>query len=201
MKDEVSQVERIRELEQFAHERGLLYRSDTPPDGSFFACVYSPDWPDPSYRYAFARCWRASGPLILWVGLNPAKGDTEKRRRPTLERCVRWSQERGAAGLLIGNLFAARHNKPKGLSETGDPIGEHNDDALRVMTSMAVQTVVAWGNDGQRHGRAQQVAGVLRDPVCFGRTSTGQPRHPLYVRHDTPLEPWSPRGRRTSVCS
>lgn len=26
--------------------------------------------------------------------------------------------------------------------------------------------------------------------VCLGRTSTGQPRHPLYTRADAPLEPW-----------
>jgi hypothetical protein len=26
--------------------------------------------------------------------------------------------------------------------------------------------------------------------LCLGTTKAGAPRHPLYVRGDTPLEPW-----------
>jgi hypothetical protein len=191
-------MQKIAQLEQFATRRGLLYRCDAPADGLSDAYVYSHDM---QYRYAFARWWAVEGPLVLWVGVNPAKGDTEQRRRPTLERCIRWSRSWGASGLLIGNLFAARHNKPKGLREAPDPVGPHNDEGLRVMTDMANRTVVAWGNDGQRHGRPEQVAGLLSNPVCFGVTGSGAPRHPLYVPSDTPVEPWQPERRRTRGCS
>jgi hypothetical protein len=176
----------FKQLQRFAATRGLHYQSDVQQTGEQDAYVFSADM---AYRYAFARRWRSDGPLVLWVGVNPAKGDTEKRRRPTLERCVRWSKSCGAGGLLIGNLFAARHNMPKGLRETADPIGPNNDDALRLLSTMATETVVAWGNAGRRHGCPDALAVLLRDPKCFGLTKKGQPRHPLYVPEDTPLEP------------
>ena len=184
-------MQKHTQLEQFATRHGLLYRCDEPADGPSDAYVYSHDM---RYRYAFARRWAEEGPLVLWIMLNPAKGDTEQRRRPTLERCIRWSRSWGASGLLIGNLFAARDNKPNGLRETPDPVGPHNDEALRAMTDMANRTVVAWGNKGQRHGRADQVAGLFSNPVCFGFTASGAPRHPLYLPNETQAEPWQ-RGR------
>ena len=180
-------MQKHTQLEQFATRNRLRYRYCEPADGPADAYVYSHDM---QYRYAFARRWAVEGPLVLWVCINPAKGDTEQRRRPTLERCVRWSRSWGASGLLIGNLFAARHNKPNGLRETPDPVGPHNDEALRIMTDMANRTVVAWGNNGQRHGRPVQVAGLLSNAVCFGLTKSGAPRHPLYVPHETQVEPW-----------
>lgn len=188
-------MQKIAQLEQFALRYGLLFRRDIPRGELSDTYVYSHDM---QYRYAFARWWGVDGPLVLWVGVNPAKGDTEQRRRPTLERCIRWSRSWGAAGVLIGNLFAARHNEPKELRKTPDPIGPHNDEALKVMTQMANRTVVAWGNEGQRHGRPEQVARLLSQPVCFGFTAAGQPRHPLYVPNDTPVEPWQSERRQTT---
>ncbi len=81
-------MRKLAVLEEFAVRHGLLYRSDAPPDGPSDSYVYSRDM---EYRYAFARWWSDEGSLVLWVGVNPAKGDTERRRRPTLERCITWS--------------------------------------------------------------------------------------------------------------
>ena len=64
-------------LEAFAVQHDLLYQRDGMAD----RYVYSRDL---GYRYAFARYWNEEGSLILWVGVNPAKGDTEKRRRPNI---------------------------------------------------------------------------------------------------------------------
>jgi hypothetical protein len=53
-------------LEDFADRHGLLYQSD--PTGRY---VYSLDI---GYRYAFARGWEKDGKVVLWIGVNPAKG-------------------------------------------------------------------------------------------------------------------------------
>lgn len=178
-------------LKKFAGQHDLLYRRDASHDGPADSYVYSHDM---QYRYAFARWWGGKGSLVLWVMLNPAKGDTEQRRRPTLERCIGWSKSWGAAGLMIANLFAARHNKPAELRDTPNPIGPHNDAVLAAMSAIANRTVVAWGNRGQLHGRAAEVVQLLSRPVCLGVTTTGQPRHPLYVPGDTAVERWPPKS-------
>lgn len=151
-----------------------------------------------AYRYAFARWWDADGPLVLWVGVNPGKGDTENRRRPTLQRCVEWSKLWGAGGMAFANLFAARHNKPSGLRRVVDPIGPHNDAALVGLSTVAYRTVAAWGVNGKLLRRWAAVAPLLVRPVCLGVTASGQPRHPLYVRGDATLVSWpaaKPPGR------
>src|SRR5438105_1249793 len=180
-------MERLAFLKAFAAERGLLHENHSPPGEISDSYVYSSDM---RYRYAFARWWDADGPLILWVGINPGKGDTELRRRPTLERCIRWSRSWGAAGLMFANLFAARHNKPKGLRGMTDPVGPHNDAALVAMSAVAGRTVAAWGGGGGLHDRAAAVAELLSNPLCLGVTASGQPRHPLYVSSRTSAVPW-----------
>jgi len=180
-------MEQFPLLTAFAAERSLLYESGSPPPGISDFYVYSPDM---QYRYAFARQWDVGKPLVLWVGVNPGKGDTEERHRPTLERCIRWSKEWGAGGLMYGNLFAARHNKPSGLREFEDRVGPHNDDALKVLSKAAWRTVAAWGGSGPLGDRPKEVARLLINPVCLGLTASGQPRHPLYVRGDTVAVPW-----------
>jgi hypothetical protein len=144
-----------------------------------------------AYRYAFARWWNADGPLVLWIGINPGMGDTENRRRPTLERCIAWSQSWGAGGLAFANLFAARANKPRGLLQVPEPIGPHNDAALVALGKVAWRTVAAWGGHGRLLERGRAVAPLLVSPVCLGITASGQPRHPLYVAGDTPVVPWA----------
>lgn len=125
-----------------------------------------------------------------WVLLNPATGDTERRRRPTLERCIARSREAGRSGVLILNLFAYRDTNPKALASASDPVGPVNDKILMKLSSQVARTIVAWGGGGSRGGRSASVAMSLKDPKCLGTTEQGQPRHPLYVPAATPLQPW-----------
>jgi hypothetical protein len=121
--------------------------------------------------------------IALWVDINPATGDTEKRRCPTLERCVRWSIEWGAAGLIYANLFAARHTDPKALREISDPVGPHNDAVLVLIGQIADRTVVdsllsSAGGTSVFHSSAIQQcfwdihtarAHVANNPIGFAR--------------------------------
>lgn len=177
-------------LKEFADKHNLLYRTDTSRDGLHEAYVYSTE-SEPLYRYAFACWWDDDGPLALWVGVNPAKGDTEKRPRPTRDRCVRRSRAMGATGLIVANLFAARHNEPRGLRTTSDPVGPYNDQALTELNKIADWTIVAWGGQGRLgRERAAQVALLLTQSHCLGVTVKGDPRHPLYVKRDVLLRKW-----------
>lgn len=181
----------VERLTEFAKQHRLTIDIQRV-ENAVQASVYSRD---KTYRYAFARCWRDQDPLWLWVGLNPGTGDTEQRRRPTLERCVAWSTGWAAGGLLIANLFGARSKTPKALRSMQDPTGPHNDAALSALSAMAESTVVAWGGRSTFvSNRARAVVPILKDPRCLGTTAGGQPRHPLYVASKTLLRPW--RGHK-----
>jgi hypothetical protein len=172
-----------------ATEHVLDVREDTSPDGLSESYLYSPDM---AFRYAFGRWWGEPDPAttVVWVLLNPATGDTERRPRPTLARCITRSRELRATGLLIVNLFAFRHTDPMTLRTAADPVGPANDDVLRVTTRAGARTVVAWGSHGGLHGRSAGVGPLLTAPTCLGRTRRGEPRHPLYVASNAPLVPW-----------
>lgn len=182
-------MRKLAALKTFSEERGLLFVESAGPRDTVDSYVYSCDM---HFRYAFTRNWRSEGDIVLWVGLNPATGDTEKRRRPTLDRCVRWSIEWGAAGLIYANLFAARHTNPESLREISDPVGPHNNAALRLSGQIADSTIVAWGGSGKPEKRVMEVIQLelLPEASCLGVTCKGYPRHPLYVRGDARPMPW-----------
>jgi hypothetical protein len=179
-----------------AGQYGLDNRKGLSSGGLPERSLYSPDM---TYRYAFGRWWGAEDLTTtdVWVLLNPATGDTERRRRPTLERCIARSRAAGRTGLVIVNLFARRHTDPKALRVVADPIGPANDVAIRLLTATAPRAIAAWGAGGRLHDRSRAVAPLLDRPVCLGTTSRGEPRHPLYVPGDAPLVPWPGFGAST----
>jgi hypothetical protein len=94
-----------------ADECKLLDIEGVSAEGRYERYLYSPD---KQYRYAFGRWWgdQSLATTTAWVGLNPATGDSEGRRRPTLDRCISWSQSWNSTGLIIVNLFAYRTATP-----------------------------------------------------------------------------------------
>jgi hypothetical protein len=178
------------EFDRFADAHELEASVGVSVDGLHERYVYSTNM---EFRYAFGRWW---GPpdlatTAVWVLLNPATGDTERRRRPTLDRCVAWSRTADCTGLVIVNLFALRDTDPRNLRLASDPVGPVNDEALRVFTKAGRLTIVAWGTRGRLNGRSRQVGPHLDSPMCLGTTRLGEPLHPLYVPNDRQLTAWS----------
>ena len=92
------------------------------------------------------------------------------------------------------NLFAYRTFDPTALKEVSDPIGRENDRYLQETIQQGDLTVVAWGNRGNLNHRSQQVMKWLTELdslYCLGVTQRGFPRHPLYLKKDTSLMPYS----------
>jgi len=182
---------------RLAFANDLLVVDGVSSDGLQEKYLYSPDM---VFRYAFGRWW---GELNLattavWVLLNPATGDTERRPRPTLERCIARSRAAGFTGLVIINLFAYRDTNPRNLKSAADAVGPANDDVLKVVTAAGAQTIAAWGAHGALQGRSVRVGALLDSPLCLGTTQRGEPRHPLYVPADAPLVAWAPLDPRAT---
>lgn len=141
---------------------------------------------DRRYRYLLWRTWQESGPLVLFVGLNPSTAD-ELSNDPTIRRCIGFAKSWGARGALVGNLFSFRATKPRDLFAADEPVGEDTDAWLEVGRAVSSTTVACWGAHGSHLGRSQQVRPLLGAVMCLGTTNEGEPRHPLYMRADTPL--------------
>ena len=144
------------------------------------------------YRYALDRVWDQSGKLVTFIMLNPSIAD-EVVDDPTIKRCITFAEEWGYGRLRVVNLFAYRSKDPKELEQVDDPVGHDNDDAIRAAVGEAELVVCAWGNDGALGNRGKEAREMIQgqcEPHMLGLTKQGQPRHPLYLRGDTPPVPW-----------
>jgi hypothetical protein len=137
------------------------------------------------WRYWLMRMWDEKLPKLVVIGLNPSTAD-ENTDDPTIRRCVGYAKSWGCGSLVMLNLFAIRATDPRDLKTAGDPVGRFNDETLRTWSENAHLILAAWGSHGDYQLRAEAVLKLLNDrPIhCLGRTKSGQPRHPLYLKAD-----------------
>ncbi|MFT0140725.1 DUF1643 domain-containing protein [Alcanivoracaceae bacterium MT1] len=145
------------------------------------------------YRWVLTRNWFSAAGVLPFVMLNPSTADAEKDD-PTIRRCISFAEREGFGGIEVVNLYSFRATSPKDMLAADDPIGRETDSWLfRAATLPARRVVCAWGANAQPE-RVRAVAdliGPVADLVCLGTTKAGHPRHPLYVKGDQPLVPWS----------
>lgn len=152
---------------------------------------------DRRYRYYLSRPFVGEGRSICWIMLNPSTAD-EDHNDPTVRRCIGFAtdyrfEDGGRCGYMhVLNLFAFRATDPHELKGEPDPIGPENDIWIEQQASSSDLVVCAWGAHGQYLGRGAQVKQRLLDRGialwCLGCTSSGEPRHPLYVASYTPFQ-------------
>lgn len=156
--------------------------------------------PDGRYRYWLRRVLDggAGEPGLLFIMLNPSTADATTDD-PTIRRCVGFTRREGFNTLEVVNLYAWRATDPRALwnlPDGLDPVGPANDGHILDAATRAMRVVAAWGRTPPRAWpRAAVVTGKLeREGIklhCLGRTADGSPRHPLMLRADAPLTPWS----------
>lgn len=134
------------------------------------------------YRYSLSREWVASPKRrVLFVMLNPSTADAEDDD-PTLCRCMHFAKRLGFDALDVANLYGFRTPHPKRLFEADEPIGNANDDVMRLLACGADNVIAAWGN-GAPPARERFVLELLRrthrEIHCLGLTKGLLPKHPL----------------------
>lgn len=144
------------------------------------------------YRYLLTRVLGGSGPITVFVMLNPSTADADAND-PTVRRCVGYAQDWGSAGLIVANLYSLRSTDPKGLWFDEDPVGPENNKTLADLARYHRRIICAWGSNARTdrvrtfHDIVMNVGGEL---LCLGTTKAGAPRHPLYLRRDAEPWPW-----------
>lgn len=146
---------------------------------------------DDIYRYSLSRDWNEEFPMMLFIMLNPSTADAVVDD-PTIRRCIGFAEREDMGGIEVVNLFAFRATDPKDMKSAADPVGPENDTVIRQALMEAETVVCAWGAHGNHQGRSQAVLDLIRGeghkPLSLGPlTKGGQPRHPLYLKADTPL--------------
>ena len=142
-----------------------------------------------NYRYSLTRQWDESKPSVLFIGLNPSTADA-KIDDPTLRRCINFAKAWGYGKVMIGNLFAYRATDPKDMMKASKPIGPRNNSNLLKLAREADLIVAAWGNHGQLMNRSSQVISMLDNLHILALNSSGEPKHPLYVKACTKPTQW-----------
>lgn len=151
--------------------------------------------PCETYRYRLTRRWdgeAGEGGALTFVMLNPSTAD-ERRNDPTIARCEARARALGFPAVDIVNLFAFRATRPQDLRRAAAPEGPRNAATLRRAARESGCIVAAWGVHGTLLGQEARVRALLSGhPLhALGVTRAGHPRHPLYLRADAPLRPWS----------
>jgi hypothetical protein len=157
--------------------------------------------PDGLYRYRVERQiapFTGSG-TVCFVMLNPSTADAETDD-PTIRRCKDFAVEWGFEGLVVVNLFALRTTRPVHLWDgtiAEDPVGVANWAYTCEAVDEADLVIAAWGGHkyvarSPVYHRVRSLGSTGTDSRirCLGKTASGQPRHPLYVRADKGLELW-----------
>lgn len=143
------------------------------------------------YRYLLRRTWDHAKPRALFVMLNPSTADAEVDDA-TIRSCTRLSKGLGYGSFEVVNLFAIRATDPIVLQTAAASVGPANDDAIERALGRCDMVICAWGAHHMAEERRAPVCNMLRSyrPAifCFGKTKSGAPKHPLYIKSGTPLE-------------
>lgn len=149
------------------------------------------------YRYRLTRVWNEDLPTCGFLLLNPSTADAQTLD-PTLKRTVHFATREGCGAIMILNLFARRSAHPRVLRDelrAGlDIIGPENDYWIQAsLLAITGPLIVGWGTERIAKTRAEEVRRALgRHTVALDINGDDSPKHPLYVKGDSPLIPYPP---------
>jgi hypothetical protein len=129
---------------------------------------------------------------IVFIGMNPSTADATVDD-PTCAREWTFARREGLSAMVKCNVGDYRATDPKALLLPGvDAVSPANLPAIRQAAGGAEKVVLCHGKLNKALAAAgREIVEALRsDGVelwCFGTNGDGSPKHPLYLRADTPL--------------
>ena len=153
--------------------------------------------PDGRYRQLMRRWLGPEFPerYVLFIGMNPSTADASVND-PTCAREWTFSQREGFDAMVKANVGDYRATDPKMLLAPGvEASSPDNLPAIRKAAAGAGLVVLCHGKLNKALAPAGKalIEALRRDGVplwCFGTNADGSPKHPLYLRGDTPLRPF-----------
>ena len=161
--------------------------------------LYVPDFYT-EYRYILGT--RGENPLIC-IGINPSTAEPDNLDN-TLKSVERIAAGNGYDSFIMFNVYAQRATRPDDMDRTlNESLHRENMAAFDYLLSLSEKPTVwaAWGNVIEARPYLRDcLADMLRLAAdrgarwvrCGAVSKKGHPHHPLYLRADTPLEPYDP---------
>lgn len=123
------------------------------------------------------------------IGLNPSTAD-DQLDDPTNRRLIGLLDAESFKGYWLVNLIPESTPYPKKLGTQTRRLSQRNRVVIQETATEADAVIVAWGAGAGRCPFRRRLVGGLVDPLCFGVTRAGEPKHPLYLPTDTYLRPF-----------
>ena len=143
------------------------------------------------YRYRLERHGLSGSGAVAWIMVNPSTADASQDDA-TIRSCVRLASGLGYGSIEVVNVFAWRATKPDELLAASDPCGPRNEDIVKAAIRRCYIPICAWGAWPPADEASSYIRNAIRTErraaFCFGKTKSGAPKHPLYVKSGTLLE-------------
>lgn len=148
------------------------------------------------YRHELTRWWGAARrPYALIIGMNPSTAEAHIDD-PT----IRWEiayvrYVLGLNALVKCNVMDYRATSPASIPEGTGACSPANITWIETSSRDAAKIIFAYGKLRRSHRPfADAVVDALRGKElwCFGTNADGSPKHPLYLKRDTPLQRFTP---------
>lgn len=182
------------DIEVLTFEQALVSTNDEYDKGRW---LYVPDFYS-EYRYILGT--RGERPLIC-IGINPSTAAPDDLDN-TLKSVERIALYNGFDSFIMFNVYAQRATDPDDMErECNALLHEENMKAFRYILSLSEEPSVwaAWGNIIEKRPYLPE---CVRSMIALGEeygakwfsagkiSKKGHPHHPLYLRKDTPLDPF-----------
>ena len=184
------------------HTRILTFEDALRPTNEDYdrgAWLYVPDHYS-EYRYILGT--RGRRPLIC-IGVNPSTA-VPGRLDNTLKSAERIALFNGYDSFIMFNVYAQRATIPEDMDRELNPfLHEENMKAFRYVLEQAGEAPAVWAAWGAVIEKRAYLPRCVRDMVLLGegfsarwytagpRSRAGHPHHPLYLKKDSPLEPFA----------
>lgn len=153
------------------------------------------------YRYRLDRDVQSCGKVFAFFGINPSTADASIDDA-TVRKWRGFALRNDCKRFIVGNVFSYRATDVRELDRANrrhekvqGP--EHWNHLLQIIHE-ADFLVPCWGNSSKVDRNLRPLIGQLMDtlkasgkPVLhFGKTSSGDPKHPLMLGYETKLTEW-----------
>lgn len=159
---------------------------------------------DNTYRYALGEVQENASKILFCFGINPSVA-TPQKLDPTAKRIQKIALEHGYDSWVVLNVCAQRATEPNDMLKEQSLIFHREN--LNIITTLLRQyslcsdILFAYGDLINKRPYLKENLREIMDAIhaagyggncyCLGKTKSGNARHPLYQKVNTPFVPFA----------